>query len=231
MPSPTFSGIGTAVAISDTAAVGRPTVAEGDYMLLVVGVDYSDATVTAAGWTPVQSIDPGSVFASQLSVYEKVAGPSEPTTYTVAITGQGGGNNVGGAVIAAWTGVNTSAPRDTSDQQTNTSSTTSQAKSVTASETSTTLITVHFADELSATGTYTAPAGMTERFDGFLSSGLSANRTGIFDEPIAATGATGTRDATLSAARSTKVVSLLIKQGSASTFKAQYARHANQGLL
>lgn len=213
MPSPTFSGIGTAVAISDSGSVGRPAVAEGDFMLLVVGLDYSDATVTASGWTLIQSIDPGSVFASQLTCFYKIAGPSEPSTYSITITGQGGGNNVGGVVIAAWTGNDTATPVDASDQQTNASSTTSQAKSVTATEAATTLVTVHFVDEISATGTYTAPTGMTERFDGFLSSGLSANRTGIFDEPIAASGATGTRDATLTVAHSTKVVSFLIRQG------------------
>jgi hypothetical protein len=78
----------TASAASNSRDIDKPAgVAEGDLLLLYVGVSNTTATVTPpAGFEPVEG---GAITDSGLPIrtFWKVAGPSEPATYTVTFTG------------------------------------------------------------------------------------------------------------------------------------------------
>jgi hypothetical protein len=97
---------------STTLSVNRPAgVVAGDVLLATVGVAGTGQVSTPSGWTIVRSTgaqDPGGV--RQVSFY-RVAGSSEPASYSFAGTtpGMGGG-------ITAYTGVDTSAPIDASGE-------------------------------------------------------------------------------------------------------------------
>lgn len=209
MASPTYSGIGTPVSLNGATSVSRPAVVAGDFMLLVAQSTYSDAETTPpAGWTLIQEIDPASVWSSEFAAYYKIAGSSEPSTYTVTISGQGGGSNFGAAAIFAWTGANAT-PLDASAQQNNASSTTSQAPSVVATVPETTLITLHSGGNSGVT--ITAPADMTQRYNGVIYSSTFEGKLAVFDQAIASAGATGVRSAALSPAAGTYAFSILIR--------------------
>jgi len=101
MAAPAFSAVGSLKSISNTQSVTRPSVSDGDVMLLVLVGSYGDADITApAGWTQIQAIDQESAFEPELRVYYKVAS-SEPSTYSITIAGQGGVNSVPPVVAAS----------------------------------------------------------------------------------------------------------------------------------
>jgi hypothetical protein len=190
MASPTFKAAGTPTVISTSASIPRPSVVADDLMILVVVADYSDAAITASGWTLIQSEDPNASAGNETAAYYKVAGGSEPSDYTVSIAG--GTSQAGSACILVWDGdVDTADPIDVSAKQGNgTQSDNIECPSVTTTVADTTLVCV-YGTRTRGTVNYTAPSGMTERLD----SGTGAATFGVADLAVAAIGATGTKTA------------------------------------
>lgn len=210
MASPAFGAIAALTNISASTSVPRPSVSSGDLMILAVIGAYGDATITPpSGWTALASIDQGSAFEHELRLYWKIAGGSEASTYTVAIGGQGGGNNFGYGLIWTYTGHDATTPIQVSATQRNTSSSTSATcPSVTTTSADTTLVCVYVSGNNSVSNTWTPPSGMTERQDG------GANPTGfvvgVADLAVASSGATGTKTATSSISGTSNAISFAI---------------------
>jgi hypothetical protein len=202
MPSPTFSAIGAKAGINNTSSVSRPTVTAGDLMLMFVVVDYANATFTPpSGWTLGDAYDNNGAFNSEARWYWKIAGSSEAASYSVTISGNPGGNNTGGAVIAAWSGAHQTTPINAYAQtQSGTGATTIPCPSVTTTVADTTLVCFYGDRGDFSSTTYTPPSGMTERFDDRFGS-PGGEPGSIADKAVAAIGATGTQNATSSASR------------------------------
>ena len=125
MASPAFSAIGTLTNINNTTSIPRPAVSDGDAMLMVVLLAYGNAACsTPAGWTLVSSLDIDSGYEPAIYVFGKVAS-SEGASYSVTISGQPGGNNIGVGVILAYTGALSSGTFVAPATQRNTSASTS----------------------------------------------------------------------------------------------------------
>jgi hypothetical protein len=123
---------------------------QNDLMFLMLAWTGNAAPTTPAGWTMTSSNAAG--VTSALYTYRRIAGASEPATYTI--------NFSAAATIAAWEGsyigVDTTTPLDVAGSN-NSNGTTHTTASITTTA-SNDLIVVGYA--LAANGTYTTPAGM-----------------------------------------------------------------------
>ena len=161
--------------------------------VLVAGITVRGApTITApSGWTLVRSDLSGTIIKQE--VYRKVAGASEPASYTWTFALPVDG--VVGA-IAAYSGVNTTTPIDVSGGQTNASSTSVTAPSITTTVANTMLVGFFgTADD----ATFTAPGSMTERSDVLVDTTFDVSAESA-DATQAPAGASGTKVATASKA-------------------------------
>lgn len=210
MASPPFGAIGSLTNVNGTTSVTRPAVSAGDLMLLGVVAVYGDATITPpAGWTALASIDQGSAFEFELRLYWKIAGGSEPSTYSVGIGGQGGGNNIGYGWIWTYTGPDGTTPVPVSATQRNTSNSTSATcPSVTTTAADQTLVCVYVSGSNSISNSWTPPSGMTERMDA--GSNPSGFVVGIADVAVASAGATGTKTATQTSSATSNCISFAV---------------------
>lgn len=210
MASPAFGVIGSLVGVNGTTSVTRPTVSSGDLMILGTVAAFGDATITPpSGWTALASIDQGSAFELEVRLYWKIASGSEPSTYSVQIGGQGGGNNFGYGWIWTYTGHDATTPIQVTGTQRNTSgSTSATCASVTTTSTDTTLVCVYVSGNNSVSNTWTPPSGMTERLD------AGANPTGfvvgVADVAVASSGATGSKTATSSLSGTSNCITFAI---------------------
>lgn len=173
------------------------TVAD-DVMIASIGVAWSGTTAPVAtppaGWTLVRQIDNNTATRNSLFVYRRVAGGSEPASYTWNFT------NfifaVGG--IQSFSGVDTTAPVDVENGVATASALTHATPSVATTVTNAMLVTSH---TYASSGTWTPPAGMAEGFD--VSAWTAPNALGQSTEGSyvlqAAAGATGAKTATASA--------------------------------
>lgn len=210
MASPAFGAIGSLTGVNGTTSVSRPSVSSGDLMILGAVAAFGDATITPpSGWTALASIDQGSAFELEVRLYWKIASGSEPSSYSVQIGGQGGGNNFGYGWIWTYTGHDSTTPIQVTGTQRNTSSSTSAlCAGVTTTSTDTTLVCVYVSGNNSVSNTWTPPSGMTERLD------AGANPTGfvvgVADVAVASSGATGTKTATSSLSGTSNCITFAI---------------------
>lgn len=154
--------------------------------VLTAGVCFgSVATITPpAGWTEVY--DSGAFGGSrQLKVYTKLAS-GEPASWTWSFS-----TSVGIVIEVGAFDTRSSSSPNASGGQVNGSSSSSTAPSISPSVANCDLV-GYFATDYDRT--FTAPGGMTEREDQY----ASARSLGLMTEALAASGATGTRVATLS---------------------------------
>ncbi len=165
-----------------------------DVMVASIAVRPNTATITApGGWTLQKRTDNASATASSLAVYYRVAGGSEPSSYTWTFstsTGSAGG-------IQTFSNVDTNNPIDIDSGQNTASGLTHASPTVTTTMTNTMLVTSH---EFSSAATWTPPGGMTEAID--TASVTVPNVAGISLEANYATqasaAATGAKTATAS---------------------------------
>lgn len=215
MTSPVFSVAGPILNISGSGAnpLTRPAVNPGDLMLMRYALPFSDATFSPdAAWTLVDKYDPSGVFQCEIGVYWKIAGASEPSTYTVSISGQGGGNNLGSAQILVYTGGASASVVNAHTNANGTASTTIANPSVTTTVADTILI-AYYGDRTDLSSETFAPAsGMTQRATGRSADGVP---WAWDDQPIATAGATGTKNATASASHNWMSVVFAIAPASA----------------
>ena len=162
-------------------------------MLAAVNVISGPAVTAPSGWTLVRrDASAGSPSVAQ-SLYVRVAGGSEPASYTwtfAAAHGASGG-------IVAYSGVSNSSPVEASSGQASTTN------SVTAPSVTTTApgsMVVGFFG-MNGHRSVTPPAGMSERFEQQLTSPPGEKVTSeVADVLQAAAGATGAKTATLDSA-------------------------------
>ncbi len=192
---PAFRAAASKAAASGSLAINKPTgTASGDVMVASISVRPNTATITApSGWTLVRRIDNSNTNPNSLATYYRVAGSSEPTSYTWSFSTTAG--SAGG--IQSFTGVDTSNPVDVEAGQNTANSVSQTAPSVTTGAANEMLVTSH---AFSSSATFTKPTGMTEAFD--VASVTVPNSGGEAIEGNyelrAASGATGTRTATAS---------------------------------
>jgi len=156
----TFRSADSAGVASGDLTINKPTgTVQDDVMIASIGVRPETATINApTGWALVKRIDNTNTTANSLAVYYKVAGASEPASYTWTIpshTGAAGG-------IQSFSGGNTTNPIDVEDGQTTAYGLSHATPSVVTTVTDTMLVTSH---TFSSPTTWTPPAHMTERFD------------------------------------------------------------------
>jgi len=110
---PVVQSVATAIGGTGDAIVNKPAgTLPGDLLVACITVEKgSDATIAATGWTPILRTD-NSTDAG-LATFYKIAGASEPTTYTFELTGQ-----KWAAGISRITGYSTAKPIDVSGGQT-----------------------------------------------------------------------------------------------------------------
>jgi outer membrane protein assembly factor BamB len=131
-----------------------------DVMIAGIAFRPSTATVTApAGWTLVRRQDNALTNNNSLAVYRRVAGLSEPASYTWTFStslGSGGG-------ISSFSGVDTSLLINVeAGALTSTQTLSFPAPSVTTTVANTMIVTHH---AYSSSDRFTPPAGMTKAFD------------------------------------------------------------------
>ena len=174
-------------------SVSKPTgTVQGDVMIASVAIRPSTATVTASGWTLIRRIDNSSGNANSLAVYYKVAGASEPASYSFTFNTSTGA--VGG--IRTFSGINSTTPVDVEAGQNTASGVAHASPSVTTRFANDMIVTSH---SFATSATFTPPTGMTEAFDvrseAIGSSGVSMEGNYQLQPAVAAT---GTRTATAS---------------------------------
>jgi hypothetical protein len=199
---------------SSTSTVAKPTgTTTGDLLIAIVAAD-SDSTianVTApTGWTVSGSFAP----YVRMKVWYKVAGSSEPTSYSFVHS-----NASGRAVILRFNNFDTANPINqisffdgSSSPQSDSASET--APSLTPTVTGAVLVTAYATQ--GGTRSYTAPSGMTEisdNSDGWISFAS-------FVQTLSSTAATGTKTAVSSEAAGYTSVSLLVNPSSGTAVSA-----------
>jgi MSHA biogenesis protein MshQ len=191
-PAPVSAPV-TSVTINAVAGT-----AAGDTLVALVAVRGGTGVkiATPAGWTLVQPIDSRSRVAQ--AVYRRTATASEPALHTWTFSPA----NRAAVALIALRGVDTADPvAAVASRATTSSSVSFIAPSISPPVANTLLVALYSADF--GAGSWTPPAGMTERVD--LGTGAAAAGAGIrislHTEPRAASGATGTRTATFSSAR------------------------------
>ena len=191
----TFRAAASASAASGNLVVGVPsgTVAS-DVMVASIAIKPNTATITApAGWTLKRRTDNANATASSLAIYYRVAGASEPASYTWTLSANTG--SAGG--IQTFSNVDTQNPIDIDLGQNTASGLTHASPTVATTLTNTMLVTSH---EFASAATWTPPVGMTEAVD--TASVAVPNSGGISLEANyaiqSAAGATGTKTATAS---------------------------------
>lgn len=149
-----------------------------------------------AGWTVVPNTDHFNGTAARTHAWYKVAGASEPGSYSFTETGGSGYDMSGG--ILALTGASQTAPINASGGQNNGTgmATLVPAPSITTLVADTLLV---FGGACNVGVTFTPPAGMAEQWDRS-SSGTYKVTTEVATAAFGGPGATGTRTATASAA-------------------------------
>lgn len=148
---------------NSSLTITKPTgTVSGDVLVAAIAIRPETLTITPpSGWSLVLSQANTNTQANAVAVYTKVAGASEPTSYTWSFSAGSTGSSGG---IAAFTGVDSVTPVNVSGGATTgvSASVSVNAPSVTTTVANTMLVTVH-AD--SNANTWAPPSGMTEAFD------------------------------------------------------------------
>jgi fibronectin type 3 domain-containing protein len=176
-----------------TLILPRPAaVVSGDVMLAAVTTRGKPTITPPSGWTLVRLDASGN--AMRQAIYLRVAGSSEPPSYTFALQS----SQWAGGGIVAYGGVDPAAPIDVTAGQANASSSSITAPSVTT--TGPVRMLVVFSG-IAALASQTAPDGMVERYDeASPTTNANAVTTAASDQLITATGPTGPRVAGATAA-------------------------------
>jgi MSHA biogenesis protein MshQ len=188
-----WAGITFVLRPMTTVTIALPgATAQNDVMIASIGVRPSTASITAPpGWTLVRRIDNASATSNSLIVYRRLAGSSEPGSYSWSSVDASFA--VGG--IQSFSGVDTATPIDVESTGQATASGTSHATaSVTTTVNNTLIVTSH---TFASSRSWTATGGMAEAFDQ-QSGADNANGQSIAGsfELQGIAGATGTKIAT-----------------------------------
>jgi hypothetical protein len=183
----TFQGAASGSNVGATSLVlPRPApVVAGDAMLATVSVRGNPRITPPAGWTVVRQDNSGSTMRQ--AVFVRIAGTSEPTSYTFALSKS---QSAAGGIVA-YAGVDPASPVDAHGGQVNASSTSLTAPSITTTESDVMLVGLFGIATLT---TEVSPASMSERYDQTVPSTNKYKVTsGAHDQLFGGAGATGTR--------------------------------------
>lgn len=190
-----YRGAAQAISLVATSfAVPKPAgVVERDVLIASVALSPNTATVSSpAGWILVLDTPQAAVNSSRLVTYYKVAGASEPASYTWTVSGVSISVAVG---ISAFGGIDTASPIVVSAAAATPTSLTHSAPSVSPNVPSGVLVTSH---EYASSSSWAPPNGMTEAVDVATSPTLPA--TGVTlsmnYKALSGAGATGGQIAT-----------------------------------
>jgi len=197
-----------------TLVINKPTgVVENDVLIAWVVWD-TTPTITASGWTQITG-SPLSNSDQRGAFWYKVAGGSEPSTYTFSGTSF---DRAGG--IIAFSGVDTSTPVEAQGSQTNSSTSSVTAPTITTSTDGAMLVFAGMMDSSAgSTVSATVPGGMTERVDVPVTSGWSWAY--MATEIKATAGSTGTRVATASRSDDNGGFLIALKPGATFTIEQE----------
>lgn len=166
-----------------SVSVAKPTGTSAGWVLVanvVLGYSGSPQTITApSGWTAIRTVDSGSSLRQ--TTFFKVAGSSEPTSYTFRVAS---GQNDFAAGVAAYSGVSTTAPIDTSAGAGGASGIATAPSVTTAQDNETVIV----ASAFNGTTAVTPDPGTTERYE--VGQKSTTTEGADFGQPTA--GATGT---------------------------------------
>jgi len=177
----------------------------GDVMVAHVVVQTAGNSFAApSGWTIIKRLDTTTNIAT--ATYWKVAGSSEPSSYTwtFGTSGEASGG------IASYTGVNTTNPIDVSMVQYNNGTTNVDNTGVTTTFANDML--VYAVGIVSSAPTYTLPSGFTQEWK---TSSTSNTTSALSQEIASSSGATGTIHGTLSSSYSTVTHLIALRPASA----------------
>lgn len=154
--------LGTGFTTPDLNNIASP--AAGDFLLAGVYTN-SGHTVSVApsGWTAIVEGLEDSAGDSAISVYHKIAGASEPATYTDFLTFANAES--GGGFVSAWTGVDQTTPLDVAAlSEGSTSANAHDSPAITPVTSGAVLVAVFSADPGGAR-TFTWDVGIDKRLD------------------------------------------------------------------
>lgn len=187
-------------ASSTSIAVAKPSGTAEDDMIITLISTTNNNVSTLAGWTKILDLDDaGGNFDAEL--FYKVAGGSEPSSYTWAISASAT-HDYSCAASITLRGTHLTPTLVVGSLATG-DSTAPQATSVTAPRRTDFLVQAQAAGETTGSTYTSSPAsGMTERADRtrFVTSTVDCHAM-LATEQLSAAGATGTRTTTLSSAR------------------------------
>ena len=176
-----------------TVTIATPSgTAAGDVLVACVVPNATRVATTGvpAGWVQIAAVIQGT--STRAYGYYKVAGSSEPTSYTWTLNASV--QNAGG--IARYSGVDTATPLDAPPQSASgTSATTGTVPAVTTSTANAMLVGCMGIDSSSTGVLITSPAGMTEAWD------IGGKRHELADALQAAIGSSGAKTWTFSSGR------------------------------
>jgi hypothetical protein len=168
-----------------TLVIAKPaSLVAGNVMLASIDTRGTTVITAPVGWVTIA--DNANGTAMRKTTYYKIAGASEPSTYTwsfsSAVPAAGG--------IVAYRGVDQTNPIDAANGQSNASSTSITAPSISTTVPNAMLL-GFFGTAINAT--IAPPTGMVERGEIAITSGNTKIATEISDAILAATGPTGVR--------------------------------------
>ena len=206
---------GVTAQAADGVTLNKPSgVVSGDFMLAIFGYWNASAPVTApSGWTHLDTTANSAATYNQSSVYYKVAGGSEPATYTWTF---GGSSDEVGAGIIAYSGVNTSDPIQTWALDANDTNANFDGLPLTITTQPVQLVLMTGSNASTMAGSYTTspPDGYTERVE---IHNVSYGGAYIADKYHTSTGLTDTAIAVNSAAAADNTYHIALNEASATS--------------
>ena len=191
---------------SSTLVMPVPSgVVAGDVLITSVHADGSSSTAFTppSGWTSIYN---GTENFGYSQVYWRVAGSSEPASYTWTL----GATRKAVGQMGAYLGVDTAAPVETSATGGGTSGTTATAPTITTTFANS-LVVMGMSAYPAGSFTITPPTGTTARPQTFTTGGGSVLGTQSVDYTRATAGATGTKAFTYSAGGAWGAISFALK--------------------
>lgn len=199
MAAPVFSTVAVTQGSLGSMTATKPSgVVSGDLLitaLVTQATSTSLSIVTLSGWTLIRQSAIGGANDKQHAVYYRIAGGSEPSTWTWTLS-NGGATTYWSNAVSRITGIDTTNPINISGIQANASSASVTAPSITTTVNDCLLL---FTGADTNGRTYTAPTGMVEKWEDRVNGTFDDSHSGAV-ETLTTAGATGTRAATLNAA-------------------------------
>lgn len=192
--------------------IGKPAGVASNHVLVahVSARGGTALTITApSGWSLLDRRNSGTSLAQ--AIYVKVAGDSEPSTYTWSFNGS---TRAAGGIIA-YSGVDTTTPVEAVAGQANASSTVVTAPGITTSSANARVVGFFGSANGNDNGSIGAPSGMTARYGAGSSAGPNGVTVLAADQTQASAGSSGSKTTTGASSGAVSIGQLLALKPSA----------------